>query len=80
MQFQSDVLGSVINRPACIESTALGAAYLAGLATGFFDSMESIKSGKAISRRFIPVMPEELAKERIDGWHDAVERTLSYKN
>ncbi len=80
MQFQSDILNSVINRPACIESTALGAAYLAGLETGFFESMESIKSGKAISKRFAPTMSSDAAAQKLNGWHKAVERTLSDEN
>ncbi len=78
MQFQSDILNSVINRPACIESTALGAAYLAGLATGFFESKESIKEGKDISKRFTPSMRPNVFDEKINGWHNAVKRTLSY--
>ncbi len=80
MQFQSDILGSVINRPACVESTALGAAYLAGLATGFFESMESIKSQKAISKKFLPAMPTDVVINKLNGWHKAVERTLSDEN
>ena len=77
MQFQSDILNSNVNRPACIESTALGAAYLAGLATGFFESMDSVKKNKAISKRFTPKMSAEASNAKIDGWHKAVKRTLS---
>lgn len=80
MQFQSDILGSVINRPACIESTALGAAYLAGLATGFFDSMKKIKSEKTISKKFTPSMLHSDVKNKLDGWHKAVKKALSDEN
>ncbi|MBQ4561098.1 MAG: glycerol kinase GlpK [Clostridia bacterium] len=80
MQFQSDILASSINRPACIESTALGAAYLAGLATGFFESTESIKQNKVISKRFRPNMSAEIAEAKLSGWHKAVKRTLTDEN
>lgn len=80
MQFQSDILGTVINRPSCIESTALGSAYLSGLATGFFDSMDTIKSEKAISKKFKPSMLSNDVKNKLDGWHNAVKRTLSNEN
>ncbi len=80
MQFQSDILDSTINRPACIESTALGAAYLAGLATGFFESTATIKQNKAISKRFIPKMPADTVKLKLSGWHKAVKRTLTDEN
>ncbi len=80
MQFQSDILGVPINRPSCIESTALGAAYLAGLATGFFDNRDSIKSSKDISMRFLPKMKEDIAKEKLLGWQDAVRRTLNHED
>lgn len=80
MQFQSDILNSVINRPVCIESTALGAAYLAGLATGFFESKDSIKANKDISKRFTPSMETSCVSAKISGWHDAIKRTLSNAN
>ncbi|MBR6514170.1 MAG: glycerol kinase GlpK [Clostridia bacterium] len=80
IQFQSDILGAVINRPSCIESTALGAAYLAGLATGFFESMDSIKANKSISKRFTPQMSREIADNKLNGWHKAVNKALSDEN
>ena len=77
MQFQSDILGVNINRPTCIESTALGAAYLAGLATGFFESKEKIKAAKSISRVFTPQRDAESIALMLEGWHNAVKRTVS---
>lgn len=76
MQFQSDILGTVINRPACIESTALGAAYLAGLATGFYKNTNDIKTNKAVSKRFLPEIAKTLADEKISGWNNALRKTL----
>lgn len=69
MQFQSDIIGSEVCRPSCIETTALGAAYLAGLAVGYWDGIEDIKSNWAIDRVFSPEMGEELRKEKVKGWY-----------
>lgn len=77
MQFQSDILESRINRPICIESTALGAAYLSGLETGFFESMDAIKSRKAISKQFAPQMSRDDIDKNLYGWHKAIEKALS---
>ncbi len=80
MQFQSDILNTKLSRPACIESTALGAAYLAGLATGFFKNKADIKKMKAVSKSFIPSMNTKTVSEKIQGWHNAVKRTLTDEN
>ena len=77
MQFQSDILSLPVTRPLCIESTALGAAYLSGLYTGFFESMEQIKSQKSISKKFNPSMDNTARKKNLEGWHNAVSRTLT---
>jgi len=77
MQFQADILCSRITRPLCIESTALGAAYLSGLETGFFAIMDEIKSRKSVSKQFIPNMSEIDIKNNLDGWHNAIQRTLT---
>ncbi|MBE6685660.1 MAG: glycerol kinase GlpK [Ruminococcaceae bacterium] len=77
MQFQADILGVEINRPACIESTALGAAYLAGLATGYYKNTDEIKALKSIAKKFTPVMDSELKDKYLKGWRDAVSRTLT---
>ena len=77
MQFQADVLNVSIIRPICIESTALGAAYLAGLATGYYKNIDEIKRLKSISKTFIPRMNPENREKNLFGWNEAVKRTLS---
>jgi glycerol kinase len=78
MQFQSDVLGVRVDRPQVIETTALGAAYLAGLAVGYWASKEEVSENWAISRTFNPEMGEEKKKDLLDGWHEAVGRSLGW--
>jgi glycerol kinase len=75
MQFQSDILGVPVQRPEVIETTALGAAYLAGLAVGFWDSKETVVNGWALDKEFAPVMAEEDKEKAYSGWLAAVERT-----
>jgi len=72
MQFQSDILACQVTRPECVETTALGAAYLAGLAVGFWNDLEDIRAHCQIEKVFHPQMPEALRKERLDGWQKAV--------
>lgn len=79
MQFQSDILDVKVNRPSCIETTALGAAYLAGLATGYWKSKDEIKENWALSKTFIPAMEQEDRKNLISGWHKAVSRSFSWE-
>lgn len=74
MQFQADILNTVVLRPRCIETTALGAAYLAGLAVGYYKSKEEIKENWSLSRSFRSTMCEEERYNRIEGWHNAVNR------
>lgn len=78
LQFQADILGNKVSRPEVIETTGLGAAYLAGLATGYWKSREEVKEHMKIERTFINVMPKELAEEKIKGWHKAVKCALVY--
>ena len=73
MQFQSDILGCRVHRPNCIETTALGAAYLAGLAVGYWESLEDIRSNWAIDRVFEPDMADDTRKKLLDGWKKAVQ-------
>jgi len=73
MQFQSDILSCDVHRPVCIETTALGAAYLAGLAVGFWNSTEDIRNNWAIDAVFQPKMEEELRTKLLKGWHKAVQ-------
>ena len=79
MQFQADILGTSVIRPEVTETTALGAAYLAGLAVGYWESIDHIKSQWAVDASFTPSAPEEKVRELKAGWADATERTLSKK-
>ncbi len=75
MQFQADVINAVVARPKCIETTAMGAAYLAGLAVGYWQSKEEIKRNHIIAQEFTPVMDEEKRARLLRGWKKAVEST-----
>lgn len=76
MQFQSDILNVNIDRPKIIETTALGAAYLAGLSVGFFKSIEEIKEKWEIDKEFTPSMDDRKRTILYKGWKRAVDRTL----
>ena len=78
MQFQSDIINSDVIRPECIETTALGAAYLAGLATGYWKSKEEIKANWNLGRRFKASMSEDDRKVRLAGWKKAVRCALDW--
>lgn len=78
MQFQADILGVPVDRPQVIETTALGAAYLAGLAVGFWNSREEIEKNWNIDRRFEPAMEEEKREKLYRGWKKAVERAMKW--
>lgn len=78
MQFQSDVLGVEVHRPEVIETTALGAAYLAGLAVGYWANKEEVSKNWAVSREFTPAMEDEKREELLAGWHEAVNRSLGW--
>ena len=75
LQFQSDVLSTRLLRPACVETTAWGAATLAGLAVGVFSDMESLCREWRADKIFEPRMTEEERSRLLNGWHRAVERT-----
>ena len=77
LQFQADIMDSDVYRPDCIETTSLGAAYLAGLATGFWNSEDDIDDNWQVDRIFKPRMEEEKREELLKGWHEAVKRTLT---
>ena len=79
MQFQADVLGTSVIRPKVTETTALGAAYLAGLAVGYWESIDHIKSQWAVDTAFTPSAPKEEVEALKEGWADAIQRTLSGK-
>lgn len=78
MQFQSDILNKPVVRPKVTETTALGAAYLAGLAVGYWDSIEEINKKWQIDKTFEPKMEQKERKELLDKWHDAVERSKNW--
>ena len=75
MQFQADMIRTTVQRPQCIETTALGAAYLAGLAVNYWKDTEEIKANHRIDRVFEPNMKEEQRQSLLNGWQDAVKRT-----
>jgi len=73
MQFQSDVLNTEVDRPVVTEVTALGAAYLAGLAVGFWDSIDELQDKAQLDRKFVPCADDEKRARRYRGWKRAVE-------
>lgn len=77
MQFQSDLLGAKILRPKMIETTALGAAYLAGLGVGYYKDMNEIKSNVCIEKRFMPAIDQTCRTRLYAGWKQAVTRVSS---
>lgn len=79
LQFQSDILGCVVERPECIETTALGAAYLAGLAVGFWKDKEEIAEQWAIERSFEVHMEREESDALYEGWQKAVKASMCFK-
>lgn len=78
MQFQADIVGSRVQRPRCIETTALGAAYLAGLATGYWRDLEEIRENWQLGREFVPRMEERRRLELKKGWKRAVRCALAW--
>ena len=79
MQFQADVIDTPVLRPACIETTALGAAYLAGLAVGFWADQAEIVANGTTFVKFEPQMGESVRLERLRGWNKAVGRALKWE-
>ena len=78
MQFQSDIINAPVHRPTCVETTAMGASYLAGLAVGFWTSKEDVIKNWAMDREFIPQMDEETREKELKGWKQAVNSTLGW--
>ena len=78
MQFQADILGLPVVRPASTETTALGAAYLAGLAVGYWTDKSELEASRVVGRRFEPQMDEERRARLLHGWHRAVERAKGW--
>lgn len=80
MQFQADILEAVVVRPKITETTALGAAYLAGLATGFWENLDEIKSQWEAESRFCATMESGKRENLLQGWNRAVNTTVSWSN
>jgi glycerol kinase len=78
MQFQADILNAVVVRPKVIESTAQGAVYLAALAVGYYKDKDDILANIAVDKTFKPAMASEKRQELLDGWKEAVKRSLGW--
>jgi glycerol kinase len=79
LQFQADLLGVPVHRPTVRETTALGAAYLAGLAVGYWDDLDDVRRNWALDRAFTPSMEERRRQALISGWQRAVARSLAWE-
>ena len=78
LEFQSNIMNMQVYRPKCIETTSLGAAYLAGLATGYWKNTDDIIANWQIDKVFEPDMAQEEREELLEGWHKAVKCTLGW--
>ena len=78
MQCQADIAGIPVKRPICVETTAMGAAYLAGLAVGYWKDMDDVVKNRAVDRWFTPEIDEEQRKEKQKGWNKAVEYAFAW--
>ncbi len=78
MQFQADILNVDVARPGCIETTALGAAYAAGLAVGYWDGLEDLRANWVEAQRWSPRMAEQQRTGLVAGWHKAIERSFDW--
>ena len=78
MQFQADMLGANVNRPRCVETTAMGAAYLAGLAVGYWADKEDVLANWESDRVFVEKIEAEEREEKLDGWHKAVKCSFGW--
>lgn len=79
MQFQADILNTAVQRAHNLETTALGAAFLAGLAVGFWKDLEEIKAFQEEGQQFEPIMAEEEREDLYEGWQQAVAATQQFK-
>ena len=78
MQTQADIVNATVVRPSCLESTAMGAAFLAGLAVGYWESRDELRTVLSIDRVYKPSIDEEERKKRLSGWKKAVGRTFDW--
>lgn len=72
MQVQADIIGAPVNKPACVETTAMGAAYLAGLAVGYWANKDEVRRNWAIAKTYVPSIGEEERAKKVKGWNKAV--------
>ena len=79
LDFQADILGIDVHRPECIETTALGAAYLCGLATGVYKSTDEIKKNRKIAKTYSPTNDNSWREEKMSIWKKAAHRSLGWK-
>jgi glycerol kinase len=79
LQFQADLLGVPVHRPVVSETTALGAAYLAGLAVGYWDGPEDVTKNWALGREFVPAMDPSRRERLYRGWTKAAQRSLAWE-
>lgn len=80
LQFQADLLNVTVRRPVVAETTALGAAYLAGLAVGYWDGLDDVRKNWALDREFRPMMDAERREKLYAGWKKAVDRSLEWES
>ena len=79
LQFQADILRCEILLPQCLETTALGVAYMAGLGSGYWKSMKEIEKCHCLQATFLPKMEEKTANKKYEGWKIAVQATMAFK-
>ena len=79
MQFEADILKAEVKRPKVVEVTALGAAYLAGLKTGYWKSIDEIRDNKEIEKYFFPEMEDPVRTKKIHGWHKAIHLVTTHE-
>ena len=78
MQTQADMIQTPVNRPACVETTAMGAAYLAGLAVGYWPNQQAISRNWFVGRAFVPQISKEEQEKKLKGWHTAVKYSFGW--
>ena len=79
MQFQSDIMDTPVLRPQCVETTAMGASYLAGLAVGYWNDLEDVRDNWAVEKEFTPSMSAPKREEELRGWQQAVKATFGWE-
>jgi glycerol kinase len=78
VQTQADIGGAPVLRPRCVETTALGAAYLAGLAVGYWKDLDEVRTNWEVDRKFTPAITDEERAVKVSGWKRAVSRTTGW--